>query len=187
MKDDVVSIARPSEVSVESDASSVASDRASDANSSGDSDLESLTLPTKKKRKPKHTDPEDFAQAMASILGAQLKGSAQAAPILAKNRSADRKLAEEKLEHQAVKTLTNERRKLREKGRVIPDHSNASYEKRLRKVATRGVVKLFNAIRTQQTKGKTAHEVINEDASRRKVAELSKDNFLDLLKTGNTT
>ncbi|KAJ1659989.1 pre-60S ribosomal particles component [Dispira simplex] len=186
MKEDLASTF-PSEVSVESDASSVASDRASDANSSGDSDMESLTLPTKRKRKPKHTDPEAFAQAMASILGTQLKGSAKAAPILAKNRAADRKLAEEKLEHQAIKTLNNERKKLREKGRVIPDYSNASYEKRLRKVATRGVVKLFNAIRTQQTRGKTAHEVINEDASRRKVAELSKDNFLDLLKTGNTT
>lgn len=46
--------------------------------------------------------------------------------------------------------MSAEKKALKEKGRVIPDFTTFEYEKRLRKVATRGVVKLFNAIRTQQ-------------------------------------
>lgn len=69
---------------------------------------------------------------------------------MARSKGTERKIEDEKLEHRARKKLTAERKALKEKGRVIPDYTNFDYEKGLRKVATRGVVKLFNAVRTQQ-------------------------------------
>lgn len=104
--------------------------------------------------------------------------------------------------------MSAEKKALKEKGRVIPDFTTFEYEKRLRKVATRGVVKLFNAIRTQQ---KVTEVAVQNAAETRKtlsaiekakngtfacdfflslcisrliVSTMSKSSFLDLLKTG---
>lgn len=62
----------------------------------------------------------------------------------------ERKIEDEKLDYKARKILSAQKKQNKERGRVIPDFTTFEYEKRLRKVATRGVVKLFNAIRTQQ-------------------------------------
>lgn len=62
-------------------------------------------------------------------------------------------------------------------------------ERRLRKVAQRGVVQLFNAFRTAQVKAAEAERgakdgVIGMDRKKEKVAEMSKKGFLDLIAAG---
>lgn len=68
-------------------------------------------------------------------------------------------------------------------------------EKRLRKIAQRGVVRLFNAVRAAQVKGEMAERVLEEDVDdaarvvslgekKEKVTEMSKKGFLDLLEKG---
>lgn len=63
-------------------------------------------------------------------------------------------------------------------------------EKRLRKVAQRGVVQLFNAFRTAQAKAVEAERaakkdgVVGVDRKKDKVTELSKKGFLDLIAAG---
>lgn len=68
--------------------------------------------------------------------------------------------------------MSAEKKALKEKGRVIPDFTTFEYEKRLRKVATRGVVKLFNAIRTQQKVTEVA--VQNASETRKTLSAIEK-------------
>ncbi|CAO3653526.1 unnamed protein product [Mucor hiemalis] len=112
-------------------------------------------------------------------------------PILARSKGLERKLEDEKLDYKARKIMSAEKKALKEKGRIIPDFTTFEYEKRLRKVATRGVVKLFNAIRTQQKVTEVA--VQNASDTRKTLASIekaksastmTKSSFLDLLKTG---
>lgn len=57
---------------------------------------------------------------------------------MARSKGTERKIEEEKLEYKARKVLAAEKKALKEKGHVIPDYTTFEYEKRLRKVATRG-------------------------------------------------
>ncbi|KAI8605132.1 Rrp15p-domain-containing protein [Dissophora ornata] len=91
-----------------------------------------------------------MAEAMSKILGSTLRKADASQPILARSRGVERKLEEEKMEAKARKAITNEKRRLANKDRVKPEYTGMEYEKKLRKVATRGVVQLFNAIKTQQ-------------------------------------
>ncbi|RUS20655.1 Rrp15p-domain-containing protein [Endogone sp. FLAS-F59071] len=127
--------------------------------------MQGLERPLKKKLK--REDPESFANAMSKILGSHLKAHDKAQPILVRSKGVERKIEEEKLEYKARKELTAEKRRLAAKDRVVPDGSTIEYEKKLRKVATRGVVKLFNAIRTQQ---KITEEAITTATSRSKTS-----------------
>ncbi|KAJ1970392.1 pre-60S ribosomal particles component [Dimargaris xerosporica] len=168
----------------DSDRSSAGSDSDSESGDS-DSDIERLTK--QKKKKPKKNDPQDFANAMVNILGTKLKAADKSTPILSKNRLPGKLIDDEKLELRAQKTLTAERQREKNVNRVIPDFSNAEYEKKLRKVATRGVIRLFNAVNSQQNGD--ALSVVNSSAAdneRGSVSDLSKDRFLELLKSGNT-
>lgn len=119
-------------------------------------------------KQPKKFSSEAFSDAMTKILASTLTGSDKRVsfdlsnlprisqlkllqqPILARSKGLERKLEDEKLDYKARKIMSAEKKALKEKGRIIPDFTSFEYEKRLRKVATRGVVKLFNAIRTQQ-------------------------------------
>ncbi|KAI8061836.1 Rrp15p-domain-containing protein [Gilbertella persicaria] len=142
-------------------------------------------------KQPKKYSSEAFSDAMTKILASSLSGSDKKQPILARSKGVERKIEDEKLDHKARKILSAQKKALKEKGRVIPDFSSFEYEKRLRKVATRGVVKLFNAIRTQQ---KVTEVAVQNAAGTRKtlaaiekaknVSTMSKTSFLDLLKTG---
>ncbi|RUS29645.1 Rrp15p-domain-containing protein [Jimgerdemannia flammicorona] len=146
------------------------------------------------KTKIKREDPESFANAMSKILGSHLKAHDKVQPILVRSKGAERKIEEEKLEYKARKTLTAEKRRLAAKDCIVPDGSTIEYEKKLRKVATRGVVKLFNAIRMQQ---KMTEEAVTLASSKSKisvttekakaVSTMSKSSFLNLLKTSGGT
>jgi len=63
-------------------------------------------------------------------------------------------------------------------------------EKRLRKTAQRGVVKLFNAVRAAQVKGEEAARearakgLVGQGRREEKVNEMSKKGFLDLIAGG---
>ncbi|KAI9312888.1 Rrp15p-domain-containing protein [Dichotomocladium elegans] len=130
---------------------------------------------------------------MTNILASHLRGADRKNPILARSKGTERKIEDEKLERKARKVLAAEKKALKEKGRVIPDYTTFEYEKRLRKVATRGVVRLFNAIRIQQ---RTTEVAVSEAAEQHKtrlalekaknVSTMSKSNFLDLLKSGHS-
>ncbi|KAJ2595762.1 pre-60S ribosomal particles component, partial [Coemansia sp. RSA 1721] len=105
----------------------------------------------------------------------------QSAPIMAKDKTRENQIKEEKLEYRARKALAAERKALKDKDRIVPTLENFDYERRLRKVATKGVIKLFNVVKAQQTELAEIQEqkTIKTD----KVAEMSKSKFLDLLKS----
>ncbi|CAO3635238.1 unnamed protein product [Mucor fragilis] len=142
-------------------------------------------------KQPKKFSTEAFSDAMTKILASTLTGSDKRQPILARSKGLERKLEDEKLDYKARKIMSAEKKALKEKGRVIPDFTTFEYEKRLRKVATRGVVKLFNAIRTQQKVTEVAVQNASETRKTlsaiekaKNVSTMSKSSFLDLLKTG---
>ncbi|KAI8391612.1 Rrp15p-domain-containing protein [Radiomyces spectabilis] len=141
--------------------------------------------------KAKKGSSEAFSEAMTKILGRNLSASDKKQPILARARGTERKIEDEKLEYKARKVISAEKKALRSKGRVIPDYTTFEYEKRLRKVATRGVVKLFNAILTQQkatdvavSRASDNHKTLASLEKAKSVSTMSKSSFLDLLKTG---
>ncbi|KAL0084067.1 Rrp15p-domain-containing protein [Phycomyces blakesleeanus] len=144
------------------------------------------------KPKKKVVTDEAFAEAMKNILGSTLKAADKKQPILARSKGTERKIEDERLDHKARKVLSAEKRALKAQGRVVPDFTNMEYEKALRKVATRGVVKLFNAINTQQkvtdVAVSKASEVRKAKVAIEKAKTMSvmpKSSFLELLKVGN--
>ena len=117
---------------------------------------------------------KDFASAFSDIL--QQKSSKE--PILSMNTGFAAQIKKQKMESQITKKVSESRKALREQWHVECDaHNDAEKERMLRKVATRGVVKLFNAIKTQQRS-------FTED---KEVQSLSKDSFLSMLKQGGGT
>ncbi|KAG0266208.1 hypothetical protein DFQ27_009921 [Actinomortierella ambigua] len=170
----------------ERDSDGDAADGESDSNDEvdDDDDLEGIQAPTKKTSK-KNTE-ESMAEAMSKILGSTLRKADASQPILARSRGVERKLEEEKLEAKARKALTFEKRRAMNKDRVKPDFTGMEYEKKLRKVATRGVVQLFNAIKAQQKVTETVTDKIAPIGAnaKDKVANMTKASFLDLLKSG---
>jgi hypothetical protein len=108
-------------------------------------------------------------------------------PILARDRGAERQLDAARAEHKARRQQALERRRVMEKGHVIPDVTSKNYERGLAKIATRGVVRLFNTVRKQQ---RELSEVLEDVpvGRRAKVAAgvVSKGHFLDMLKAKGT-
>lgn len=174
----------------------------------------------KKKRggkSSKRNDPEAFATSMSKILGTKLSSSRRADPVMARSAAAHeagRRTADAALEAKARKKLRDAKRAAMEKGRVRDVlvattagsgsgvggedgaeggetvASRLETERRLRKVAQRGVVQLFNAFRTAQVKAAEAERgvrkegVVGVDRKKEKVAEMSKKGFLDLIAAG---
>lgn len=142
---------------------------------------------------------------MAKILSSKLSTSKRADPVLARSATAaqaNAELAESKLEAKARQKLREDKKLALDKGRVMDvllgdaggqdggevDGQAAlirEQEKRLRKTAQRGVVKLFNAVRAAQIKGEEAARQ-GGAAGRKKerVAEMSKQGFLELVAGG---
>jgi len=197
---------------------------ASDAGSSGsegeqeDSDSDSDFPTVQSKKRKRRTDPTVFSTSLSKILSSHLTTSARSDPILIRARTS--KTAEAgtnaaRVEAKAKRLLVLEKKKALEKGRIrnlLPVNNTSAEdddgdngqesmqaimerEKRLRKIAQRGVVRLFNAVRAAQVKGEMAEKVLEadvDDAARvvslgekkEKVTEMSKKGFLDLLEKG---
>mmetsp|Transcript_21130 Transcript_21130/g.30549 ORF Transcript_21130/g.30549 Transcript_21130/m.30549 type:complete len:280 (-) Transcript_21130:81-920(-) len=134
---------------------------------------------------------DGMADMMAKILHQQVPG--KKIPVLAKRKTAIMKeLEEEFADRDRLKRLRAQRKLAREKHIVIPDVSTADYERQLRKVATRGVVALFNAITKSKRQESEKQDEFSSNPTAKKsktkdVMELSRSNFLSLLKADTTS
>ncbi|KAF2841228.1 Rrp15p-domain-containing protein, partial [Patellaria atrata CBS 101060] len=167
-----------------------------------DSESDNSTSAPGRKMK-KRNDPQAFATSIEKILSSKLSTSKRADPVLSRSKDAalaNKELADAKLEAKARHKLREEKRQALDKGRVTDvlglqstDTSTAEItekEKKLRKIAQRGVIKLFNAFRAAQVKGEQAARearkqgVVGLDKKQEKVTEMSKKGFLDLIAGG---
>ncbi|CEJ80819.1 Putative DUF1665 domain-containing protein [[Torrubiella] hemipterigena] len=161
-------------------------------------------------RKPKkRNDPTAFATSLSKILSTKLSNSKRSDPVLARNaeaHEASKAAVDSALEAKAKRHLRDMKRKAMEKGRVKdvlvasnsettgePDMTTGdilALEGRLRKVAQRGVVKMFNAVRAAQVKSAEAEKntkrdgVLGMGTRTEKVNEMTKKGFLDLIASG---
>jgi hypothetical protein len=124
---------------------------------------------TQRKPSTKRNDPEAFSTSITKILSTKLSQNARKDPVLSKSREAvqaSNDIANERLEKRAKAKLRADRKEDLERGRVKDvlglttgdAGQTAEEEKRLRRIAQKGVVKLFNAVRAAQVKGKEAAE-----------------------------
>lgn len=154
-------------------------------------------------KKRKRNDPDAFATSMSKILGSKLSTSKRQDPVLSRSRdaaTASKELSEARLDARVRNKLKADKREALEKGRVKDvlglDNEETStaeiveLERRLKKTAQRGVVKLFNAVRAAQVKGEQAAQeakktgVIGIEKREQKVTEMSKQGFLDMIAGG---
>lgn len=193
----------PAEDSEETDASN------SDSNSDSDETNSNPNLIRKRKR----NDPDAFATSMSKILGSKLSASKRSDPVLSRSVSAiqaSKEITDLALEKKAKAKLREDKRTALDKGRVKDvlgvstafDAANGKgeagqsvqetmeLEKRLRKTAQRGVVKLFNAVRAAQIKGEEAARearntgLVGQGRREEKINEMSKKGFLELIAGG---
>ncbi|XP_061772546.1 RRP15-like protein [Nerophis ophidion] len=124
-----------------------------------------------------------WAQAMAQILGKQPKNKTT---ILANNSQLKKEKAKVKLEQQERRKQIDKKRAWEMMCRVKPDIVlDREAERALQRTATRGVVQLFNAVRSHQ---KNIDDKVKKEAggSERKKAKIlssvSKKDFIDVLR-----
>ena len=196
--------------------SEAGSDADSSSDEDSDNEASSNPNLTKRKTR-KANDPAAFSNSIAKILGSKLSVSKRADPVLARSataQEANESLSNSRLEAKARQKLRDDRKKDLERGRVkdvllgtdapkvAADGSMATegearqglsvgeiqeQEKRLRKTAQRGVVKLFNAVRAAQVKGEEAARNAKgggRDRKQERVGEMSKQGFLELVAGG---
>ncbi|CAB4374359.1 unnamed protein product [Rhizophagus irregularis] len=173
---------------VEKQEEEILSKSESEKNSITSSD-ESLTdhysIPKMKKQSKNTT--ANFAETMNKLLTAPVKPIYQNTPVLSRSKGIEREIDEAKLEYKARKAMTLEKKKLASKDRVKTDFATFDHERKLRKLATKGVVQLFNAINKSQ---KVTNDAIKAAGGETKltsrdtedVANMSKETFLDFLK-----
>ncbi|CAI2189351.1 7853_t:CDS:10, partial [Funneliformis geosporum] len=102
---------------------------------------------TKKQSKNTTTS---FAETMNKLLTVSAQPHCQESPILSRSKNIERRINEAKLEYRARRAINMEKKKLASKDRVKTNLTSIDYERKLRKLATSGVVQLFNAIRKSQ-------------------------------------
>lgn len=139
-----------------------------------------------------------FAKAFAKILenssnraavvarqgGAAGPAAAAAPPILAASKSVAKRKAEEVVEQRADREARKLRQEMKVRGHAVParrgqDPETDQREKALQRLATKGVVRLFNAIAKAQKQLRDAEEATG---SRAKAVKLGKASFLAQLK-----
>lgn len=129
-----------------------------------------------------------LSDVMSKILHKKTQKSAPT-PILAKSKGIERALDDQKLLEKAKKAALAEKKARQDRDHIMPDITvRIDHEKRLRKVATRGVVKLFNALRQQRkVVDKLKEETSAASLRKEQVAETAKQAFVDFLQTPSTT
>jgi hypothetical protein len=179
----------------------------SDISDSNLEDEDEEGVSTRRKKTKRH-DPSAFANSLSTILSSKLPTSKRVDPVLARSREAQEaghELAEGKLEAKAKRKLRDEKRLATEKGRVkdvllgeetidgagaMSAADIAEQERRLRKTAQRGVVKLFNAVRASQVKSEEAARlvrqqgVVGEKKREERVGEMGRNAFLEMVGAG---
>ncbi|KAL2316343.1 rRNA processing protein Rrp15 [Schizosaccharomyces pombe] len=138
-----------------------------------------------------------IADDIADILNQQVtQTDEQDTPVLSLSKKSKKALRKSNAEKKDSKLRTSRRReRLRKEmvGRVTSvvavnaETAKAlfTHERELRRIARRGVVQLFNAVRTAQLQSSLNRENISggRTAREQKVKELSKASFLDLIKS----
>ncbi|ORX93130.1 Rrp15p-domain-containing protein [Clohesyomyces aquaticus] len=174
----------------------------SDSDASSASEL-SQTSTNNPRRVRKRNDPEAFATSISKILGTKLTSQKRAEPILSRSKSAqdaNKTLADHKLTLKAHRSLLAEKRAAQEKGRVkdvlglnkaeVSTAEIVAEEKRLRRTAQKGVIRLFNAVRAAQVKAELAEKearqkgVVGMGKREEAVKEMSKQGFLEMIAGG---
>ncbi|KJZ70745.1 hypothetical protein HIM_09878 [Hirsutella minnesotensis 3608] len=164
---------------------------------------------SRSKTKSKRNDPTAFANSLSKILSTKLSTSKRSDPVLSRSAAAheaSKAAVDSALEAKARRHLKEQKRIALEKGRVKdvllatnsdftgePETSTAeilALEKKLRNVAKRGVIKMFNAVRAAQVKAAEAEKevkkagVVGVTRREEKVNELTKKGFLELIASG---
>jgi len=123
--------------------------------------------------------------AMGDIISKILEKSISSSDtILCKSQKSKKRKLEMKEEINAKKEKDEDRKEHREKNHVIPTRSNAQKEVLLKRIATKGVVKLFNAVTTHQKAVSEKMKVAKTESKKTKVEkDVSKSTFMDLLKS----
>ncbi len=191
------------------------SSASSGTDSVADSDLDSeasLVSNPNRVHVSKRNDPTAFASSISAILSSKLTSTKRADPVLARSTTAaqaNTDIASAKLDAQARQKLREDKKAALDKGRVkdvllgtdAPDKMDEGeemgdgekvkeiqeLEKRLRKTAQRGVVKLFNAVRQAQVRAEEAAKekgTIGRGRREEKVGEMSKKGFLEMVAGG---
>ena len=188
---------------------------ASNSDSDSDADMSDAdTNPNTVKIRNKRNDPDAFATSMSKILGSKLSTSKRSDPVLSRSVNAlqaSKEITDQALEKKAKQKMREDKRQAMDKGRVKDvlgastafDAANKEEgvptatvqqimeEKRLRKTAQRGVVRMFNAVRSAQIKGEQAAKdarqkgVVGHGRREEKVNEMSKQGFLALIAGGS--
>merc|ERR1712183_372713 len=91
-----------------------------------------------------------FCKAFASIMARSLENPK--APVLLETK-VEAKLLEKKAEFKEKKMLMLQAKVLKDQGHTVPDITKKAFEMQLRKVATQGVVRLFNTVKEFQLRG----------------------------------
>lgn len=170
-----------------------------------DQDLysDSETSTQAERRRRKRNDPDAFATSISKMLGSKLSTAKRTDPVLSRSRAAteiQQTRIESKLEEKAKRKLREDKKNASERGRVrdvlageeegCTAQEVAEREKRLRKTAQRGVVKLFNAFAAAHRKAEEVSAearkqgVVGIDQRKSKVQSMSKEAFLDLVASG---
>ncbi|KAL4870212.1 hypothetical protein BDV12DRAFT_166402 [Aspergillus spectabilis] len=174
----------------------------SDADDDGDEDVDSddsaPSTTAGHRTVPKRNDPSAFSISISKILATKLPTSARADPVLSRSKTVTQtttQIAEDKLDNQARAKLRAEKKEELDRGRVrdvrgiVTGQAGvvAEEEKRLRKIAQRGVVKLFNAVRAAQVRGEEAAKeerkkgTVGMGEREKTVNQVSKQGFLELI------
>jgi len=167
-------------------------------------DIENTNIVKKQKMAKNDDGSEQFSSAMSAILGSHLKQYDRIDPIMARQKKALEKIEQDKLDEKARKLLSREKKKFLTKSRrseIIPENITEDnsvqklleQEKKLKKIAQKGVVRLFNVITTTQLKterqvseklaSSNIKSIIHKEKEQSKlISEVSKETFLDLVK-----
>jgi hypothetical protein len=151
----------------------------------------------------KRNDPAVFATSISKILNSKLTTSKRVDPVLSRSKdalNAAKEMGEAKLEAKAKQKLRDEKKAKLDTGRVkdvlglnnteVSTEEILELEKKYKKIAQRGVVRMFNAIRAAQIMGEQAARdaqqqgVVGIDKREQKVNEMSKKGFLELIAGG---
>lgn len=169
-----------------------------DSDSSASSASETTSTTKRTKPKSKRNDPEAFSTSISKILGTKLPTSQRSDPVLSRSADAAKSRSEAtnaRLDKKALARLRGEKLAARQKGRTTDvlgiergiAGDVAEKEKQLRKIATRGVIQLFNAFRGAHERAEEARReerkkgTVGMGERERKVGEVSKEGFLELI------
>ncbi|KAL8847126.1 MAG: hypothetical protein Q9221_007832 [Calogaya cf. arnoldii] len=208
----------PNKPILSNDPSPNAASSPSSSNPSSDSEGSNPNQ-TPLKTRQKRNDPTAFSTAITSILGSKLPTTKRSDPVLSRSSTAlaaNRSIKDLQVEKVARQQLRAEKKAAVEKGRVkdvllggvntgsVDAKGGAAVggggdgevgkmmeqERRLKKTAQRGVVKLFNAVRMAQVRGEEARKeavgkgIVGSNRREEKVGEMSKKGFLELVASG---